>query len=86
MQHTLPEVHEAAGVGTIFPDETGEPVLHLHMACGRNSSTITGCVRSGVTVWHIMEVIISEITGSHAARVHDAETGFKLLTLGTDNG
>jgi len=81
IEQLLEEVHEAAGVGTIFPDESGEPVLHLHMACGRKSSTITGCTRSGVKVWQIMEAIIFELTECPAVRAHDAETGFKLLKI-----
>jgi predicted DNA-binding protein with PD1-like motif len=54
MQNVLDNVHEIAGTGTIFPDEEGNPVLHMHMACGREASTVTGCVRKGVKVWHLM--------------------------------
>jgi predicted DNA-binding protein with PD1-like motif len=52
----------------------------MHIACGRRESTITGCVRRGVKVWHVMEVIIFELTGTSAARIHDSETGFDLMT------
>ncbi|MCG8344464.1 MAG: DNA-binding protein, partial [Chlorobiales bacterium] len=45
MQHELYEAHEVTGTGTIFPDDEGMPVLHLHMACGREENTVTGCVR-----------------------------------------
>ena len=79
MEYILKDVHEAAGVGTLFPDENGEPVLHLHMACGRESTTVTGCIRSGVKVWHIMEVILIELTDCSPVRVHDSNTGFTLL-------
>ncbi len=75
----LDHVHEIAGTGTIFPNEKGEPVLHMHIACGRNRSTVTGCVREGVKVWHVMEVILFELTGSSAVRARDPETGFELL-------
>src|SRR5665647_439924 len=34
MQRVLHDVHEMAGAGTIFPDESGQPVLHLHAAFG----------------------------------------------------
>ena len=81
IESILKGVHECAGVGTIFPDESGEPVLHLHMACGRETSTITGCARSGVKVWHIMEVVIFELTDCPAVRAHDVETGVKLLKI-----
>lgn len=83
VEHILKDVHEAAGVGTIFPDEKGDPLLHLHMACGRESSTVTGCIRSGVKVWHVMEVILIELTGCSPMRVHDSKTGFKLLKIGS---
>ena len=75
----LSDVHEAVGTGTIFPSESGEPVLHLHMACGRGAETITGCVRAGVRVWHVMEVVLQEIVDTTAVRRPDATTGFDLL-------
>ena len=79
MEHILDNVHEIAGVGTIFPDESGRPKLHMHVSCGRNSSTVTGCVRRGVKVWHIMEIILYELIDTSAARMPDATTGFELL-------
>ncbi|MEW6378116.1 MAG: PPC domain-containing DNA-binding protein [bacterium] len=79
MEHVLDNVHEIAGTGTLFPDERGNPVLHMHIACGRGTSTISGCVRKGVKVWHIMEVILFELVESTGVRILDAETGFGLL-------
>lgn len=79
MQHELYEAHEVTGTGTIFPDEEGCPILHLHMACGREENTVTGCVREGVKVWHVMEVVMFEITSTTATRKPDPEIGFKLL-------
>jgi len=79
MEHMMDNVHEVAGTGTLFPDDEGNPVLHMHMACGRNESTITGCVRSGVRVWQVMEAILFELVDSTGVRVPDTETGFKLL-------
>ena len=35
MTYVLENVHEIVGAGTLFPDQKGNPVLHLHMACGR---------------------------------------------------
>jgi predicted DNA-binding protein with PD1-like motif len=75
----LENVHEVSGVGTLFPDDEGHPVLHMHMACGRNGDTVTGCVRSGVKVWHVMEAILFELVDSTGIRRPDAATGFKLL-------
>ena len=79
MEHILDNVYEIAGTGTIFPDDQGNPVLHMHLACGRNASTVTGCVRRGVKVWHIMEVILFELVDTTAVRVLEPETGFKML-------
>ena len=79
MTHQLDDVHEATGTGTLFPDDEGNPVLHMHLSCGRKESTITGCVREGVKVWHVMEVILTELSGSSAIRRPDPVTGFKLL-------
>jgi len=81
LEYVLENVHEIAGAGTLFPDDQGTPVLHLHMACGRESSTRTGCIRRGVRVWHIMEVILFELLESNGKRVFDLETGFTLLKL-----
>lgn len=79
MTHILKDVHEATGTGTLFPDDDGNPLLHMHLACGRKEKTVTGCVREGVKVWHVMEVILTELTGSTATRRPDPATGFKLL-------
>ena len=81
LEYVLDNVHEIAGTGTLFPDEQGNPVLHMHMACGRKSSTRTGCIRRGVKVWHVMEVIVFELLESNSKRVFDPETGFTLLKL-----
>ena len=77
--HLLADVHEVAGVGTIFPDDEGNPVLHMHLACGRKDDTVTGCVRAGVKVWHVMETVLFELVGSTGVRKYDEATGFKLL-------
>ena len=79
MRHVLDEAHEVAGAGTIFPDESGKPVLHMHLAAGRKDRALAGCVRMGVKVWHVGEVIIQELVGSSAVRRMDPKTGFALL-------
>jgi len=79
MEYILDNVNEIAGTGTIFPDEKGKPVLHMHIACGRKTSTITGCVRRGVKAWHVLEVILFELIDTTAVRVLDSVTGFELL-------
>jgi len=79
MAHVLGDVHEISGVGTIFPDKGHNPVLHMHIACGREESTVTGCVRRGVKVWHLMEIILFELLDSSASRMFDEQIGFELL-------
>ena len=79
LEYVLENVHDIAGAGTLFPDQQGNPVLHMHMACGRNASTRTGCIRRGVKVWHTMEVILFELLESKGKRMFDAETGFTPL-------
>jgi len=79
MTHLLAGVHEVTGTGTLFTDETGAPLLHMHMACGREGQAVAGCIRSGVTVWQVMEVIVWELVDTTARRVLDPDTGFKLL-------
>jgi len=79
MEQELDDVTEVAGVGTLFPDEDGNPMLHMHMACGREDKTVTGCIRKGVRVWQIMEVILYELVNTTGKRVLDSRLGFKLL-------
>jgi predicted DNA-binding protein with PD1-like motif len=77
----LSGVHEACGVGTIFADEEGKPKLHMHASFGRNEETVTGCVRMGVDVWRIGEVVVIELLGAVARRAVDKETGFEFLEI-----
>jgi predicted DNA-binding protein with PD1-like motif len=79
MEHVLDNVYEVSGTGTIFPNENGEPVLHMHLAAGRKSSAVAGCVRKGVKVWHVLEVIVFEICNTTGKRIKDEGTGFELL-------
>ena len=75
----LDNVHEVVGTGTIFPDAQGVPILHVHLACGRDRETVTGCIRTGVKTWHVLEVVLIELLDSTARRVADPATGFELL-------
>ena len=77
MTAELDGVHEIAAVGTIFANEAGQPILHLHAALGRDGRTITGCTRTGVEVWLVAEAIITEIVQTKARRV--LEHGLELL-------
>ena len=51
----------------------------MHIACGRKESTITGCVRTGVKTWHVLEIILMELIDTSAVRAIDSATGFELL-------
>ncbi len=79
MHLTLQHAHEVTGTGTLFCDEEGTPLLHMHMACGRNKETITGCIREGVRVWHVMEIVMYELIDTDARRVVEAPFNLKLL-------
>jgi len=77
----LKGVHEICGVGTIFLNEEGMPVLHMHASFGRGEKTVTGCVRMGIDVWQIGEVIVLELAGALATRAKDSNTGFEFLEI-----
>ncbi len=79
MERVLENAHEVTGTGTLFPDENGTPLLHMHMACGRRDKTTTGCIRAGVKVWHVMEVVIFELLDTSAKRIVEQPLGIKLL-------
>ena len=65
--------------GTLFPDEDGNPVVHIHISAGRNESTKTGCIREGVKVWEVMEIVLIELVYTKGKRIFDEKTGLKLL-------
>lgn len=77
--HVLQGQQEMSGNGTIFLDEAGSPMLHMHASFGRDGRSVTGCVRAGVKVWLVMEVVIQELTGADPRRLVDPLTGFALL-------
>ncbi len=79
MYHAIDDIHEAAAVGTLFPNADGEPKLHMHSALGRAGDTHTGCVRAGLDVWKIAEVVIMELTGISMTRRLNQATGFEIL-------
>jgi uncharacterized protein len=82
--HMLTGPQEVLAVGTLAPDENGAPVLHMHAAAGREGRATVGCTRAGVDVWLVGEVVLLEIVGPAAQRRQDPETGFQLLTVGSE--
>ena len=77
--HEIKGAHETLGVGTLFPDSKGVPRLHAHAALGRDGQTATGCVRTGIQAWKILEIIVVELAGNRGMRIEDSETGLELL-------
>ena len=77
--HILSGIQEVLALGTIFPDESGRPSLHLHGAAGREGGATVGCTRAGVDVWLVGEVVLLEILGTEGTRQKDPKTGFQLL-------
>ena len=75
--------HEVVATGLIVPESEGAPVLHIHGALGRTGQTVTGCLRKGVSVWLVGEVVIYEILGADAKRLYDQKSGFTLLEVDT---
>jgi predicted DNA-binding protein with PD1-like motif len=79
--HVLAGTREVLALGTIFPDEKGEPRAHIHVAAGREGGATVGCARAGLETWLVGEVVLLEILGSEARRETDGLTGFELLTV-----
>jgi predicted DNA-binding protein with PD1-like motif len=77
----LDGAHEVVSAGSIFPDENGNPAVHMHAALGRAGKTTTGCLRPGVNTWLVGEVFIYEILGTTAVRAMDKKSGFELLDV-----
>lgn len=71
--------HDAMVMGTIFPDEAGHPVVHLHGTMARGERVTMGCLRLGVHVWEVAEVVVMELSGTKALRRFDPEVGFSRL-------
>jgi uncharacterized protein len=82
--HMLQGSQEVLALGTLVPDETGAPVLHMHAAAGREGQATVGCTRAGVDVWLVGEVVLLEILETEARRRKDPKTGFQLLTVGLE--
>jgi uncharacterized protein len=79
--HALEGIQEVLGAGTLFPDETGKPVLHMHAAAGREGGATVGCTRAGVEVWLVGEVVLLEILGAAGQRRRSERSELKLLDL-----
>ena len=81
LEKMLSNAHEMYGTGTIFPDASGAPVLHMHISCGRSNMTACGCVRKGVLVWNFAEVVLTELLDVQGRRTLELGEGYEALTL-----
>jgi predicted DNA-binding protein with PD1-like motif len=73
---------ELTGTGNVFPDEDGNPILHMHGSLGRDGSSSTGCFRAGIVAWLVMEVVIRELVGEGPVRKNsDPRIDSKLLEI-----
>ncbi len=81
MLFSLAGAQEVLAVGTLFPNEEGDPVLHMHAAAGREGRAHVGCTRAGVDVWLVGEAVLLEILSDAGQRRKDPATGFQLLQV-----
>jgi Predicted DNA-binding protein with PD1-like DNA-binding motif len=79
--HTLDAPHELTASGTLFLDDSGLPMMHMHGSAGREGNAVTGCLRSGVIAWLVLEVVITELIGKAPIRKTDETSGMKILTI-----
>ena len=79
---TVEAPSELTGTGTVFPDEDGNPVMHMHVSIGREGRSSTGCFRVRMVVWLVMEVVIREMVGTGPVRaMSDPRIDAKLLEI-----
>ena len=81
MVRLIDGVHEVLGVGTIFNNEKGIPKMHMHASFGRGEKSITGCIRLGIDIWEIGEIVLLEISNTFAHRTINGKTSFELLEI-----
>lgn len=79
--YTLDAPCELTGTGTVFPDEDGNPIMHMHGSVGREGRSHTGCFRKRMVVWLVMEVVIREIVGEGPVRADSDRIKAKILEI-----
>ncbi|MDR3282140.1 MAG: DNA-binding protein [Candidatus Methanoplasma sp.] len=82
MLHVLDAPCELTATGTLFSDEDGNPIMHMHGSAGREGKSVTGCLRSGMVAWLVLEVTVTEFIGDGATRKKDPRSGMKILQIG----
>ena len=81
LTHVLNAPYELTASGTLFEDEDGNPMIHMHGSAGREGNSVTGCLRTGVIAWLVLEVVITELVGNVPIRKRDLQTGMKILNI-----
>lgn len=81
LHYVLEAPSEITGTGTLFRDEDGNPIMHMHGSVGRQGKSTTGCFRTGVIAWLVLEVVITELVGEGPYRKKDDFNGFKILEI-----
>lgn len=71
---------EVMGIGTIFTNTKG-PQIHIHGSMGKKNKVLTGCVRGKSKVFLVIEAVVFELRGIHAAKDIDPRTGLNLLRI-----
>lgn len=79
--YTLDAPHELTATGTLFPDENGRPVMHMHGSVGRDGGSVTGCLRAGMIAWLVLEVTVKELIGTGPVRKKDPKNGLTTLEI-----
>ena len=74
---SLDEAHELVGIAIIRSGIDG-PVIHLHASAGRENSVLTGCFREGMSVYIVIEAVITEFSGFIIKDKPDEQTGLHL--------
>jgi hypothetical protein len=69
---------EVLGIATFYPDDRGEPALHLHASAGRGRDSLTGCLREVARVYLVVEAVVVEVEGISFRRRYDPSTGLQL--------
>ncbi|MGE5390049.1 MAG: PPC domain-containing DNA-binding protein [Deltaproteobacteria bacterium] len=72
---------EILAIGTIFVNEQGDPLLHIHGAMGREESVLVGCLRDLSQVYLVVELIIMELKGTAARRLYDPDLLLNSLSI-----
>jgi len=81
LTQSFSDEREILGVGTLFLNGEGKPMLHLHAAIGKGATPIVGCPRKGADCWLVGEVVIMELVNVKARRVKQEKTSLELLEI-----